>query len=102
MGMDGSAFAAYIRNGLVPELEIGTAAIRDNLATHKNAQAAAALGAHGCRVLYRPPYSPNLDPIENPMERAFSKLKVHLWTNWRAHSRPSSGQLEKSATSPRR
>ena len=62
-----------IRNGLVPELEIGTAAIRDNPATHKNAHAAA-LKARGCRVLYPPPYAPDPDPIE----MAFAKPKAHL------------------------
>ena len=74
MGMYGNAFAACIRNGLVPELEIGTAAIRDNPATHKTAQAAAALKAHGWRVLYPPPYAPDPDPIE----MAFAKPKARL------------------------
>ena len=52
----------------------GTAVILDNLATHRNKQAAAALHAHGCWFLYLPPYSPDL----NPIELAFSKLKAHL------------------------
>jgi len=72
--MDGNAFAAYIRNVLVPELESGTAVICDNLATHENAEAAAALRAQGCWFLYLPPYSPDL----NPIEMAFAKLKAHL------------------------
>lgn len=46
--MNGEAFAAYIREVLVPEIEHGTVVICDNLATHKNAAAAAAaaLRAH--------------------------------------------------------
>ena len=72
--MNGAAFAAYIREVLVPEIKPGTVVICDNLATHKNCEAAAALRAHGCWFLYLPPYSPDL----NPIEQAFSTLKAHL------------------------
>lgn len=72
--MDGPAFATYIREVLVPEIEPGTAVVLDNLATHRNKDAEAALRAHGCWFLYLPPYSPDL----NPIEMAFSKLKAHL------------------------
>jgi len=72
--MDGPAFAAYIQEVLIPEIAPGTAVILDNLATHRNKEAAAALKAHGCWFLYLPPYSPDL----NPIEQAFSKLKAHL------------------------
>ena len=72
--MDGAAFAAYIRVVLLPEIKPRTVVICDNLATHKNAEAAAALQAHGCWFLYLPPYSPDL----NPIEQAFAKLKDHL------------------------
>ena len=72
--MDGPAFVAYIRDVLIPEIEPGTAVILDNLATHRNKEAKAALRAHGCWFLFLPPYSPDL----NPIEMAFSKLKAHL------------------------
>lgn len=72
--MDGPAFAAYIREVLVPEIAPGTVVILDNLATHRNKEAAQALRDHGCWFLYLPPYSPDL----NPIELAFSKLKAHL------------------------
>ncbi len=72
--MDGPAFAAYIREVLVPEIEPGTVVILDNLVTHRNKEAAQALRDHGCWFLYLPPYSPDLDPIE----QAYSKLKAHL------------------------
>jgi len=72
--MDGPAFAAYVREVLIPEIAPGTAVILDNLATHRNNEAAAALKAHRCWFLYLPPYSPDL----NPIEMAFSKLKAHL------------------------
>ena len=72
--MDGEAFEAYVRNVLAPELQPGTVVICDNLATHYNKAAAAALRDVGCWFLYLPPYSPDL----NPIEMAFSKLKAHL------------------------
>lgn len=72
--MDGEAFEAYVRNVLAPELLPGTVVICDNLATHYNKAAAAALRDVGCWFLYLPPYSPDL----NPIEMAFSKLKAHL------------------------
>lgn len=72
--MDGPAFAAYVREVLVPELHPGTVVILDNLATHRNVEAAEALRQAGCWFLYLPPYSPDL----NPIEQAFSKLKAHL------------------------
>lgn len=72
--MDGAAFNTYVREVLVPEIKPGTVVICDNLATHRNKEAAEALRAHGCWFLYLPPYSPDL----NPIEQAFSKLKAHL------------------------
>jgi transposase len=72
--MDGPAFAAYIREVLIPEIAPGTAVILDILATHRNTEAAQALKEHGCWFLYLPPYSPDL----NPIEQAFAKLKAHL------------------------
>ncbi len=72
--MDGAAFAAYLRHELAPVLKPGTVVILDNLATHRNAEAVAALRERGCWFLFLPPYSPDL----NPIEQAFSKLKAHL------------------------
>ena len=72
--MDGEAFAVYIRHVLAPELAPGTVVVLDNLATHRNAEAAKTLREAGCWFLYLPPYSPDL----NPIEMAFAKLKAHL------------------------
>ncbi|MBM3605282.1 MAG: IS630 family transposase, partial [Alphaproteobacteria bacterium] len=72
--MDGPAFATYVRDVLVPELTSGTVVILDNLATHRNTEAAEAVRAAKCWFLYLPPCSPDL----NPIEQAFSKLKAHL------------------------
>ena len=46
--MDGPAFAAYVEKVLVPELAPGTVVILDNLATHRNKDAEAAMRAAGC------------------------------------------------------
>jgi len=72
--MDGPAFAAYVKKVLAPSLTPGTVVILDNLATHRNVEAARALRQAGCWFLYLPPYSPDLDPIE----QAFAKLKAYL------------------------
>ncbi len=72
--MDGPAFVAYFREVLVPEIVPGTVVTLDNLATHRNKEATRALRAHGCWFLYLPPYSPDL----NPIEQTFSKLKAYL------------------------
>ena len=72
--MNGPAFATYVKEVLVREIEPGTVVILDNLATHKNKEAAAALKENGCWFLFLPPYSPDL----NPIELAFAKFKAHL------------------------
>lgn len=77
--MNGRAFAAYIREVLAPELSPGTVVICDNLATHRNKDAAQALKDAGCWFLYLPPYSPDLNPPAGQrIEMAFAKLKAHL------------------------
>ena len=50
--MDGPAFAACIREGLVPEIAPGSVGILDNLTTHRNKEAIQAMSDHGCRFLY--------------------------------------------------
>lgn len=72
--MDGDAFDTYVETQLAPLLVPGTVVILDNLSTHRSPRAAAMLKARGCWFLFRPPYSPDL----NPIEMAFSKLKAHL------------------------
>ena len=69
---DSPAFAAYVREVLVPEIVPGTAVILDNRATQRNKEAAEALREHGCWFLYLTPYSPDLKPIE----QAFSNSKA--------------------------
>ena len=72
--MNGSAFETYIETRLAPTLAPGTAVVLDNLSTHNSQRAAQTLQDIGAWFLFLPPYSPDLNPIEN----AFSKLKAIL------------------------
>jgi transposase len=67
-------FDVYVETQLVPVLRPGDVVIMDNLAAHKSPQAEALIRATGAWVLFLPPYSPDL----NPIEMAFAKLKAHL------------------------
>jgi transposase len=72
--MDGQMFLAYVRDCLCPALRPGDVVIADNLSSHKVAGVADAIAAAGATIHYLPPYSPDLNPIEN----FFAKLKAHL------------------------
>jgi transposase len=72
--MNGELFKAYVRTILVPELEPGNIVIMDNLQSHKSKDVEQAIEAAGAKLLFLPPYSPDL----NPIEMAFSKLKTLL------------------------
>src|SRR5487761_133931 len=67
-------FLAYVRQFLCPTLQRGDCVILDNLSSHKVAGVAEAITATGAILLYLPPYSPDL----NPIEKFFSKLKARL------------------------
>jgi transposase len=72
--MDGEAFRAWCEQILAPALRPGDIVIMDNLAAHKVAGVSQAIEACGATLRYLPPYSPDLNPIEN----AFAKLKAHV------------------------
>lgn len=72
--MNGPAFRAYVEQVLVPTLTPGDIVVMDNLPAHKNPAIRAAIEACGAELRYLPPYSPDLNPIEN----AFAKFKALL------------------------
>ena len=74
--MNGDLFVAYVQQVLVPTLRPGDVVVMDNLGRHKRAGAVRAIEAAGATVVYLPPYSPDL----NPIELAFAKLKALLRT----------------------
>ena len=86
--MNGTVFLAYVEQFLAPTLAPGDIVIMDNLSSHKVAGVREAIEACGASLIYLPPYSPDL----NPIEQAFAKLKAllrkaaartveALWTN---------------------
>ena len=72
--MSGALFRAYVEHMLAPQLQPGDVVTMDNLSVHKVAGVREAIRAAGASVLYLPPYSPDL----NPMEQVLAKLKALL------------------------
>lgn len=72
--MDAAAFEAYVREMLAPTLAPGDIVVMDNLPAHKRQAIRELIEAAGASLMYLPPYSPDL----NPIEMAFSKLKALL------------------------
>ena len=71
--INGESFLSYVEQILVPSLRPGDIVIMDNLGSHKGSKVRAAIRNAGARLLFLPPYSPDL----NPIEQVFAKLK-HL------------------------
>jgi transposase len=72
--MNGNAFLAYVEQVLVPSLKPGDIVVMDNLSAHKVPGVRQAIEAASARLLHLPPYSPDL----NPIEQLFAKLKALL------------------------
>ena len=72
--MNGDVFRAYVEQVLAPTLAPDDIVVLDNLASHKVAGVRESIEARGASLVYLPPYSPDL----NPIEQAFAKLKSLL------------------------
>ena len=72
--MNRAIFETYVETQLAPALKPGDVVILDNLSSHKSERAERLIRSRGAWLLFLPPYSPDL----NPIEMAFSKLKAHL------------------------
>ncbi|MEZ5942818.1 MAG: IS630 family transposase [Planctomycetaceae bacterium] len=72
--MNGDFFLAYVEQQLVPTLNQGDLVVMDNLGSHKQAGVRDAIESIGADLMFLPPYSPDL----NPIELAFSKFKTLL------------------------
>ena len=68
---DREVFEAYVEEVLAPSLRSGQIVVMDNLTAHKGDRVRELIEERGCELLYLPPYSPDL----NPIEEAFSKIK---------------------------
>lgn len=73
---DTEIFLAYVEQVLCPALRPGDVVVMDNLSSHKVSGVTRLIAAAGAEVLYLPPYSPDL----NPIEKAWAKLKQMLRT----------------------
>jgi transposase len=71
---DTDVFCAYVSQVLSPTLCAGDIVVMDNLSAHKAQKVRELIEAKGARLVYLPPYSPDL----NPIERCWSKIKTYL------------------------
>lgn len=85
--MTGDAFRAYVEQFLAPTLSKGDVVVMDNLAAHKVAGVREAIAAVGATILYLPPCSPDLNPVEQmfaklkaPLRKAAARTREALWT----------------------
>jgi transposase len=69
-----AVFEAYIDRVLAPSLSPGQIVVMDNLSSHKGYRIRELIEGRGCELIYLPPYSPDL----NPIEEAFAKIKALL------------------------
>lgn len=72
--VDGLVFRAYVKEVLAPTLSEGEVVVMDNLSAHKVKGVRELIEARGARLIYLPPYSPDL----NPIEKCWSKIKTYL------------------------
>lgn len=72
--INGDAFRTYIRTQLIKTLKPGDIVILDNLGSHKDTAVRQMVRDAGAHLLFLPPYSPDL----NPIEQMFSKVKHHM------------------------
>ncbi len=70
-GTTKAVFETYVERVLAPFLRPGQVVVMDNLSAHKGEEVRELIEARGCELLFLPPYSPDL----NPIEEAFSKVK---------------------------
>jgi len=72
--VNGRSFLAYVEQFLVPTLTPGDIVVMDNLGSHKGQAVRKAIRSAGAKLFFLPPYSPDL----NPIEQVFAKLKTLL------------------------
>ena len=71
-------FVAYLEQWLLPELKPGQVLVMDNASFHKGPLVREVVEAAGCRILYLPPYSPDLNPIEHQWFRVKNAVRKEL------------------------
>ncbi|MDR0680154.1 MAG: transposase [Puniceicoccales bacterium] len=78
---DGEVFNAWVKQSLVAALKLGQVVLMDNAAFHKHPRTREAIEAAGCSLIFLPPYSPDLNPIEKFWANLKRKLShiLHLF-----------------------
>lgn len=74
---DSKRFNGWLKKCLLPELKTGQVVIMDNAAFHKSKLTTDLIESAGCRLLFQPAYSPDLNPIENQWAVLKAKFKKH-------------------------
>jgi transposase len=72
--VNADVFEAFVEQVLVPDLRAGDVVVMDNLSSHKRARTRQLIESAGAQLLFLPPYSPDL----NPIEMIFAKVKQLL------------------------
>lgn len=73
--LNGEMFTEYMRHCLAPTLKAGDVVIMDNLSSHKVKGLEKIVEERGARIEYLPPYSPDLNPVENMWSKIKAKLR---------------------------
>jgi transposase len=107
--MTGPAFRAYVEQFLAPALAPGDVVVLDNLAAHKVKGVRQAIVAAGASILYLPPYSPALKPIEQLfaklkalLQKAAARTKHELWQGHRPSPRRRAAEPMRQLPQPLR
>ena len=95
--INGASFLAYVEQQLIRTLKPGDIVVMDNLGSHKSKAVRDAIKTAGARLWFLPPYSPDL----NPIEQAFAKIKHWMRrprnATWKTHGTTSDTSAEPSA-----
>ncbi|WP_425382230.1 IS630 family transposase [Spiroplasma endosymbiont of Melieria omissa] len=77
-------FESYVKNKLIPVLKRGQIIVLDNVTFHKSKLTQQLIENAGCKLLFLPPYSPNLNPIEHfwfAIKHNIRKILPNYWPN---------------------
>jgi len=77
--LNGPSFEWYVRELLCPSLQSGQVVVMDNLSSHHRASVRTLIEAQGCHLLFLPPYSPDLNPIELMFSKVKARVRAGSW-----------------------
>jgi transposase len=80
--MNTVSFETYVEQILVPTLRVGDWVVLDNLSVHKGSPVRSAIEARGAQIIFLPPYSPDLNPIELCWAKVKTALRAAKARTW--------------------